>query len=181
MDLGSGATGKASSGKNLKDLLHVEVGGGLLWIAAVLTRTQVGRVPVPPVVRGVRLLVGVVAPRRFAEEFYKGCDVRGSVRRSHHGGWQVGDRYRLIGVGRHQSRRALRARIRKLSIASRSCGCRCSKRLRRQPPTTTKTRSSPSRFRTRSRKVLSSPPWRLSICTSTSCVLSSGPLGRRSL
>ena len=49
------ATRTASSGKNMKDLLHVTVGGGgLLRTAAVLTRAQVRRVPVPPVVLGVR-------------------------------------------------------------------------------------------------------------------------------
>src|SRR5215211_3908866 len=42
------ATPTASSGTNMKDLRHVAVGGGsgLLRIAAVLTRAQVGRVPV---------------------------------------------------------------------------------------------------------------------------------------
>ena len=67
----------------MKDLLHVAVGGGggLLRTAAVLTRAQVGRVPVPPVVLGVRLLVVVVVLRRLAEELCKGCDVRGSCSR----------------------------------------------------------------------------------------------------
>jgi hypothetical protein len=52
----------ASSGKNMEDLLHVVIGGGccFLWIAAALTRAQIGRVPVPPVVLGVRLLKVVV-------------------------------------------------------------------------------------------------------------------------
>jgi hypothetical protein len=69
-----------SSGRNIKDLLHIAVGGGrcLLRTAAVLTRAQVGRVPVPPVVLGVRLLVVVVVLRRLAEERCKGCDVYGS-------------------------------------------------------------------------------------------------------
>src|SRR5262245_41134888 len=37
--------------RNMKDLLHIAVGvcGCLLRSAAVLSRTQVGRVPVPPV------------------------------------------------------------------------------------------------------------------------------------
>ena len=41
------------------DLVHVAVGGGggLLRNAAALTRAQIGRVPVPPVVLGVRLLI----------------------------------------------------------------------------------------------------------------------------
>jgi len=53
----------------MKDLLHVAVGGGgcLLRTAAVLTRAQVRRVPVPPVVLSVRLLVVVVVmPRRLS-------------------------------------------------------------------------------------------------------------------
>src|SRR5205823_5791167 len=73
------AARRASLGTNVKDLLHVAVGGGggLPRTAAVLTRAQVGRVPVPPVVLGVRLLGAVVPLRRLAEEFGKGCDVRG--------------------------------------------------------------------------------------------------------
>src|SRR5262249_30046675 len=75
----SGHRPTASSGENVKDLLHVTVAGGrrLLQTAAVLTRVQVGRVPVPPVVLGVRLLVAVVLLRRLAEELCKGRDVRG--------------------------------------------------------------------------------------------------------
>src|SRR5689334_3320934 len=67
-----------SAGENMKDLLHVTVGGGgrFLRTAAVLTCAQVGRVPVRPVVLGVRLLVVVVVPGRLAEEFCQGCDVR---------------------------------------------------------------------------------------------------------
>src|SRR5215475_2410587 len=78
----SAATRTASSGRDVKDLLHVAVGGGggLLRTAAALTRAQVGRVPVPPVVRGVRLLVAVVVPRRLVEEPCKGRDVRGPPR-----------------------------------------------------------------------------------------------------
>src|SRR5262245_24982426 len=77
------ATRTPSSGRGLKDLLHVAVGGCgcLLRTAAVLTRAQVGRVPVPPVVLSVRLLVVVVVLRRLAEELRKGCDVRGSCSR----------------------------------------------------------------------------------------------------
>jgi hypothetical protein len=64
----------------MKDLLHVAVGGGgrLRRTAAVLTRAQVGRVPVRPVMLYVRLLVGVVVLRGLAEELCKGCDVRDS-------------------------------------------------------------------------------------------------------
>src|SRR6266516_7885222 len=63
----------------MMDFLHVAVGGDgcLLWTAAVPTRVQVGRVPVRPVMFGVRLLVVVVVLRRFAEELCKGCDVHG--------------------------------------------------------------------------------------------------------
>src|SRR5213079_3099213 len=53
-------------------------GGGLRRPAAVLTRVQVGRVPVPPVMFGVRLLVVVVVLRRFAKELCKGRDIHGS-------------------------------------------------------------------------------------------------------
>ena len=65
------------------DLLHVAVGGGggLLRTAAVLTRAQVGRVPVPPVMLGVRLLVVAVVLLRLVEELGKGCHVRGSCSR----------------------------------------------------------------------------------------------------
>src|SRR3712207_8555632 len=64
-------------------LLHVTVGGGrcLFRAAALLARAQVGRVPVPPVVLGVRLLVAVVALRRLAQQFRKCLDVHGSCPR----------------------------------------------------------------------------------------------------
>jgi hypothetical protein len=64
----------------MKDVVHVAVGGGccLLRTAAVLTRAQIGRVPVPPVMFRVRLLVVVVVLRRFAQELCKGRDVNGS-------------------------------------------------------------------------------------------------------
>ncbi len=63
----------------MKDLVHVAIGGGgcLLRTAAVLTRAQIGRVPVPPVMLGVRRLVVVVVLSRFAEELGKGGDVHG--------------------------------------------------------------------------------------------------------
>src|SRR5215208_5678295 len=69
----------ASSGKNVKDLLHVAIGGGgcLLWIAAALTRAQIGRVPVPPVMLGVRLLEVAVVLFRLVEEPCQGCNVHG--------------------------------------------------------------------------------------------------------
>lgn len=62
----------------MEDFIHVAVGGGgcLLRTAAVLTRAQAGRVPVPPVMFCVRLFVMVVALRRLVEQFGKGCDVR---------------------------------------------------------------------------------------------------------
>src|SRR5512132_1102086 len=75
----SAATRTASSGKNVKDLLHVAIGGGccLLWIAAALTRAQIGRVPVPPVMLGVRLLEAVVVLCRLVEEPCQGCNIHG--------------------------------------------------------------------------------------------------------
>src|SRR5262249_35842292 len=68
------------STNSISELLHIEScgGGGFLRTAAVLTRTQVGRVPIPPVMFGVRLLVVVVVLGRFAEEFCKPRDVHGS-------------------------------------------------------------------------------------------------------
>src|SRR5207248_10822600 len=64
---------------NVLYLRHVMIGGGggLRRTAAVLTRVQVGRVPVPPVMFDVRLLVVVVVLRCFAEELRKGCNVHG--------------------------------------------------------------------------------------------------------
>src|SRR5437016_6070918 len=64
----------------MKHFVHVAVGGGdcLRRIAAILTGIQIWRVPVPPVMFGVRLLVVVVVLRRFAEELRKGRDVNGS-------------------------------------------------------------------------------------------------------
>src|SRR3712207_7264184 len=57
-------------GKNMKDLFHIAVGSCccLLRTSAVLTRAQVGRVPVPPVVLGVGLLVVVVVLRCLAQD-----------------------------------------------------------------------------------------------------------------
>src|SRR5437764_9982901 len=68
---------KGSSGRNMKDLLHVAVGGGdcLRRTAAALTRTQIWRVPVPPVMFGVRLLVFAVPLLRLVEEFCKHSDI----------------------------------------------------------------------------------------------------------
>src|SRR5437868_1473150 len=73
----SAATRTASSGRNMKDLVHVAIGGGgcLLRTAAVLTRVQVGRVPVPPVMLAVRLFVLAVVLLRVAEKLCKSCDV----------------------------------------------------------------------------------------------------------
>src|SRR5262249_50800894 len=72
-------TRTASPGRNLEDLLHAAVGGGggLLRTVAVLTRAQVGRVPVPPVVLVMRLLVATVALLRLVEELCKGRHVHG--------------------------------------------------------------------------------------------------------
>jgi hypothetical protein len=72
--------GHGSSGRNMMDLPHVIVGGvgGLRRTAAVLTRIHVRRIPVPPVMFGVRLLVLVVVLRCLSEELCKGRDVHGS-------------------------------------------------------------------------------------------------------
>ena len=61
------------------DLRHVAIGGGygFLWTAAVLTRAQVGRIPVPPVMLGVRLLVLAVVLLRLMQEFCKSANVCG--------------------------------------------------------------------------------------------------------
>ena len=63
-----------------KLFLHVTVRGGgcFLRTAAILTRAQVGRVPVPPLMRAVRLLITIVVLGRFVEEICKGCDVHGA-------------------------------------------------------------------------------------------------------
>ena len=70
----------ASSARDMMDLVHVTVSSGdcVRRTASVLTRAQVGRVPVPPVMFGVRLLVMVVVLRRFAEELCKGLNVNQS-------------------------------------------------------------------------------------------------------
>jgi hypothetical protein len=61
------------------DFLHISVrsGGCLLRGTAILTRVQVRRVPIPPVMFGVRLLVLTMVFLRIAEELCKSCDVHG--------------------------------------------------------------------------------------------------------
>ena len=51
-------------------LLHVAVGGGrrFLRTTPVLTRAQVGRVPIPPIMRAVRLLILAVVLLRFVKK-----------------------------------------------------------------------------------------------------------------
>src|SRR5947207_8841659 len=63
----------------MKDLLHVTIGGGncFLRAAAVLTRAQVRRVPIPPVMLAVRLFVLAVVLLRVVEELGKRCNVHG--------------------------------------------------------------------------------------------------------
>src|SRR4029453_9221964 len=63
----------------LLTFLHVAIGGGgcLVRTAAALPRAQIGRVPVPPVMRAVRLLVVTVMLFRLAEELCKSCDIHG--------------------------------------------------------------------------------------------------------
>ena len=67
----------------MKDLLHVAVGGGycIRRTAAILTRTQIWRVPVPPVMFGMRFLVVAVVLLRLVKELCKGCDIHGSCSR----------------------------------------------------------------------------------------------------
>src|SRR5438094_8030913 len=54
-----------SSGRNVEHFVHVAVSGGdcLRPTATILTRTQIWRVPVPPVIFGVRLFVVIVLLR----------------------------------------------------------------------------------------------------------------------
>ena len=61
------------------DLRHVALGGrgGLLWRAPALASVHVRRVPIPPVMLGMRLLVLAVVLLRLVEEFGKGCNVHG--------------------------------------------------------------------------------------------------------
>ena len=75
----STATRMASFGKNVKDLLHVAIGGGycFLRIAAALTRDHIGRVPIPPAMLYMRLLKVLMVLCRLMEECCQGCDVHG--------------------------------------------------------------------------------------------------------
>jgi hypothetical protein len=59
------------------DLIHVAVGrgDGILRTAAVLTRVHIGGVPIPPAMRGVRLLVMAVMFLRLVQELGKGGNV----------------------------------------------------------------------------------------------------------
>ena len=67
-----------SSRKNVKDLFHIAISCCccLLRIAAALTRAQISRVPVPPLMRGVRLLEVAMVVCRLAEESCQGCNVQ---------------------------------------------------------------------------------------------------------
>src|SRR4029077_9896147 len=58
-------------------LLHVAVGGGCCFVRtlAIETRAQVRRVPLPPIVFAMRLLVVAVMLLRFVKEFGKRGDV----------------------------------------------------------------------------------------------------------
>jgi hypothetical protein len=66
----------------LHDFIHVTIcgSGGLLGAAAILPGGQVGRVPIPPVMFAVRLLVGVVVLRRFVEKLCQRSHVHSSSR-----------------------------------------------------------------------------------------------------
>ena len=61
------------------DLVHVAIGGGggFLGRAAVLTRAQIGRVPIPPIMLGVRYFVLMVVQSCFMEKLRKGGNVHG--------------------------------------------------------------------------------------------------------
>jgi hypothetical protein len=61
------------------DLRHVAFGvrGGLLWRAPALASVHVRRVPIPPAMLGMRLLVLAVMLLRLVEEIGHGCDVHG--------------------------------------------------------------------------------------------------------
>ena len=61
----------------MKDLLHVAIsgGGGIRRAATVLARAQVRRIPVPPVVLRMGLLVVAVPLFCLAEEFGKRCNI----------------------------------------------------------------------------------------------------------
>src|SRR5947208_17121086 len=58
---------------------HVALGGrgGLLWRAPALASVHVRRVPIPPVMLGMRPLVLAVMLLRLVEEIGHGCDVHG--------------------------------------------------------------------------------------------------------
>src|SRR5205807_4761265 len=62
---------------NMKDLVHVAIGGGggVLRRASVLTRAQIGRVPIPPMMLGVRLLVLAMVLLGVVEEVGKGGNI----------------------------------------------------------------------------------------------------------
>ena len=62
------------------DLVHVTVSGGdcVRRSAAILTRAQLRRIPIPPVMFRLRLLIVVVMLRRFAEQLCKSRDVHRS-------------------------------------------------------------------------------------------------------
>src|SRR4051812_39623694 len=59
--------------------VHVAISGCCCFLrtAAILTRAQIGRVPIPPVMLGVRYLVVMAVLSCFVEELGKGCDVHG--------------------------------------------------------------------------------------------------------
>jgi hypothetical protein len=67
----------------MEHLVHVAISGHgrVLRSAAVLARAQVGCVPVPPVMVGVRLLVAAVVLVRLAKELWEDCDVDRSCSR----------------------------------------------------------------------------------------------------
>ena len=58
-------------------LFHVAIGGGgsFLRTFAVETRAQIRRIPLPPIMLSVRILVRAVVLLRFVKEFGKRGDV----------------------------------------------------------------------------------------------------------
>jgi hypothetical protein len=67
----------------VKHFVHVAVGGGdcLRRIAAILTGTQIGRIPVPPIVLGMRFLVFTMVLFCLVQELGESWDVDGSCLR----------------------------------------------------------------------------------------------------
>src|SRR6516162_4306060 len=70
-----------SEGRNVQHVPHVATRGlrCLVWRAPTLASVHVGGIPVPPVVRGVGLLVRIMMLGCFLEQAGPGSDVPGQV------------------------------------------------------------------------------------------------------